>query len=162
MDSFVPERFILSSTSHNPRVLRRFHHYLTNKTGFTTPQQFGASSWAEVVPLYRLNLTQQLAEPAAMADPALATALRARYYWTARFGSWDVQRYYAQVSAALTKANGGVPLQAYVNNPTTHGRGFTAPIVDGAKTAGSSGSGGFDWIEAGEMNAGMVWAEDVR
>ena len=79
MDSFVPERFILSSTSHNPRVLRRFHHYLTNKTGFTTPQQFGVSSWAEVVPLYRLNLTQQLAEPAAMADPALATALRARY-----------------------------------------------------------------------------------
>ena len=50
----------------------------------------------------------------------------------------------------------------HVNNPTTHGRGFTAPIVDGAKTAGSSGSGGFDWIEAGEMNGGMIWAEDVR
>jgi hypothetical protein len=78
-----------------------------------------------------------------IADPALARGHRVRFYWTARFGSWDAQRYYAWVAAALVKANGGVPLQSYVNNPTTHGRGFTAPLADGAKTAGSSGSGNF-------------------
>jgi hypothetical protein len=57
-----------NNVSGNPRILRRFHQYLMNHTGFTEPRQFGVSNWAGVVPLYRRNLTQLLAEPAVRAS----------------------------------------------------------------------------------------------
>jgi hypothetical protein len=116
-----------NNISGNPRVFRRFQQYLRNQTGFTRPEQFGVRGWAELLPITRRNLTALLGEPAARADPALAAGHRARFYWTARFGSWDVQWFMAAVTAALVKANGGVSFPVYVNWPNWHGRGYMAP-----------------------------------
>ena len=102
-----------NNITHNPRVFARFHSYLKNMSGLTTPQDFGAQSWSEVVPLTRGNLTAAVAGSAVSAE--VKEGLRIRYYWTMRFVAWDVETWYAKATAALVAANGGESFSIYTN-----------------------------------------------
>jgi hypothetical protein len=102
-----------NNITHNPRVLARFHRYLRNMSGLTTPQDFGArsGSWSDVVPMTRTNLTATVATARSAAQKQ---GLRVRYYWTMRFVAWDVETWYAKATAALVAAN-GEPFSIYTN-----------------------------------------------
>jgi|EP01043_Picozoa_sp_COSAG02_P016138 hypothetical protein len=101
-----------NNITHNPRVFARFHSYLRNMSGLTTPQNFGASSWGDVIPLTRSNLT---ATAAVTHSAAVEHGLRVRYYWSMRFVAWDVETWYAKATAALVAANGGERFSIYTN-----------------------------------------------
>jgi len=140
----------LNNITDNPRVLQRFHSYLRNMSGFTTPADFGASSWSEVRPISRNNITTGTNEE----------ALRVLYYWTIRFVTWDVETWFARATRALVAANQGESFSIYTNWNNFHGRLFTpgcagppAPAADCKPDHGS-----MDWFEAGRLRAGtMLW-----
>lgn len=118
-----------NNITHNPRVFARFHSYLKNMSGLSTPQDFGASSWDEVIPITRTNLTHAIRVSRDRAAAAAGTAgggaagsgvaveegLRVRYYWTMRFVAWDVETWYAKATAALVAANNGESFSIYTN-----------------------------------------------
>jgi hypothetical protein len=145
----------------NPRVLTRFQSYLKNESGLTTPEAFGAASWSEVVPITTLNETTGAGEE----------GKRIRFYWSIRFQAWDTQSYFANAVAAVTRANGGTPVGAYVNCNNFHGRLYE-PLGQRITAAGASNEdllggvgatakGGYDWFEAGRLHAGdILWTED--
>jgi hypothetical protein len=101
-----------NNITDNPRVFARFHSYLKNMSGLSTPQDFGASSWSEVIPMTRTNLT---AAVAAAPSAAVEQGLRVRYVWTMRFVAWDVETWYAKATAALITANKGESFSIYTN-----------------------------------------------
>jgi hypothetical protein len=90
----------------NPRVFQRFHNYIRNMSGLTTPADFGATTWGDVVPITRDNITTGSANEQGM---------RARFVWTMRFVAWDVVTWYAQATAALVTANSGEAFSIYTN-----------------------------------------------
>jgi len=89
------------NVSGHPSVFARFHEYIKNSSGLKTPEEFGAATWAEVVPISTANLTH--------ADGKHLAGLQHRLYWSMRFAVWDVTHFYSQATAALVKANGGEP-----------------------------------------------------
>ena len=46
-----------NNISGNPRVFKRYQQYLQNMSGLTDPRDFGGSSWDEIVPITRANIT---------------------------------------------------------------------------------------------------------
>ena len=99
-----------NAVAGNPRVMRRYKDYLTNRSGFTTPQQFGGDSWEEVVPAPPHNSPTRL-------HPNASSPLvdRRAFYWSIRFATWDVESWFAKATAALVTANGGNSFQIYTN-----------------------------------------------
>jgi hypothetical protein len=137
----------------NPRVFQRFHGYIRNMSGLTTPVDFGADSWSAVVPITRDNAT-------AARGGANEQGMRTRFYWTMRFVAWDVESWYARATAALVTANKGESFSIYTNTNNFHGRLYTpgcaGPPAPTADCKADSGS--MDWFEAGRLRAGtMLW-----
>ena len=95
-----------ANISGNPRVFKRFLDYIKERSGFTTPQAFGADSWDEVVPITRQNIT---------AGEPHEQGLRVRAYWSIRFAAYDVVDFYSKATAALIAANGGDAFSIYTN-----------------------------------------------
>jgi hypothetical protein len=145
-----------ANISNNPRVFAKFHEYVRNHSGFTTPQEFGADSWDDVVPITFVNVTRGLHEK----------GLRACVYWSVRFAAWDVVTWFAKGTAALVEANGGQEFGIYTNCNNFHGRLFTPGGVSVQASTGLTipmdPIGGMDWNEAGRYRAGTsLWTEDV-
>eukprot|EP01043_Picozoa_sp_COSAG02_P041179 COSAG02_NODE_3394_length_6814_cov_8.672971_2_plen_1115_part_00 len=145
-----------ANISGNPRIFKRFIAYIKEHSGLTTPQDFGADSWNEVVPITRQNIT---------AGEPHEQALRVRAYWSIRFAAFDVVSFYSRATAALIAANGGEAFSIYTNTNNFHGRLFTPGLPHiqpgtGVQTMGAD-RGGMDWMEAGRYKAGsMLWTED--
>ena len=96
----------LNNITGNPRVFQKFHRYIQNMSGLTTPAGFGAGSWKDVVPILRDNIT---------AGSANEQGMRTRFYWTMRFVTWDVETWYARAAKALVTANNGESFSIYTN-----------------------------------------------
>ena len=147
-----------NNVSGHPSVFARFHAYIKNSSGLSTPEAFGAATWAEVVPISTANLTN--------VGGKHLEGLQNRLYWSMRFAVWDVTHFYSQATAALVKANGGTPFSIYTNCNNFRGRG-RSPAKPPKIQAGTgvmiaqSDRQGMDWFEAGRLRAGtMMWTED--
>jgi hypothetical protein len=144
-----------NNISDNPRVFAKYQKYIKARSGFTTPQEFGAESWNDVVPITKVNVTRGPNEE----------GLRARVYWSVRFAAWDVVTWFARATAALVEANGGQEFGIYTNCNNFHGRLFTPGSISvqagtGVKIS-KADRGGMDWNEAGRARAGTaLWTED--
>jgi hypothetical protein len=149
-----------NNITDNPRVFSRYHQYLRNMSGLTDAKDFGAPSWAEVVPITRANIT---------AGAPNEEKLLLRFYWTIRFAVWDQESWYARATAALVDANGGRSFTIYTNYNNFHGRLYSP---GGEWNLNCSGSGKLhpvscapdkgapDWFEAGRLRSGtMLWTE---
>ena len=149
-----------NNISDNPRVFKLYHQYLQTMSGLTDPKDFGASSWNDVVPITRVNIT---------AGSANEQQLLVRFYWTIRFAVWDQETWYAQATTALVAANQGESFTIYTNWNNFHGRLYTP---GGEWNLNCSGSGKLhpvscgddhgapDWFEAGRLRSGtMLWSE---
>jgi hypothetical protein len=146
------------NVSGNPFVFARFHQYIQNKSGLTTPESFGATTWADVVPISTANLTNVSSKH--------IQGLQNRLYWSMRFAAWDVTAFYSKATAALVAANDGKAFSIYTNCNNFHGRSRSPakpPRVQpgtGVMVAQSDRQG-MDWFEAGRLRAGtMLWTED--
>jgi hypothetical protein len=141
-------------TRDNPRVFQRFHEYIRNNSGFTTPQELGAESWDEVVPINMRNVT----------TGKHWQGLRHRVYWSIRFIGYDTATWFASATKALIAANNGEAFSTYTNMRNFHGR----LITPGYRIVSSSGVvsykddvGGMDWMEAGRYRSvTTLWTED--
>eukprot|EP01052_Picozoa_sp_SAG31_P006275 SAG31_NODE_286_length_18467_cov_41.317056_13_plen_1204_part_00 len=109
-----------NNITSNPRVFKRFHDYIKNMSGLKTPQEFGAKSWSEVVPITHDNITS---------GDKYEQGLRIRFYWTMRFVAWDVETWYAKATEALVAANKGQSFFIYTNwnNVWEERKRFLAP-----------------------------------
>ena len=158
--------------SLNPRVLKRFHPYIQNKSGLTEPSDFGGATWSDIKPLTNLSAIEL------GTDPQRVQAQRILFYWTIRYTAWDTESYYAKVVAAVAKANNDEPVGAYLNCNNFHGRLFeplgskvtmrderqpVAITTTGrgrasvrGSVAGESAKGGVDWFEAGRLHTGDI------
>ena len=139
-------------------MFARFHRYIQNQSGYTSPSDFGAASWAEVVPIASENLTSA-------GGSQQALGLRRLFYWSMRFAAWDVTTFYAQATKALIAANGGKQFSVYTNCNNFHGR-MRSPAKPPRLQPGTgvlvkqSDRQGMDWFEAGRYRAGtMLWTE---
>ena len=90
-------------SSSNPRVLKRYHNYIKNNSGLTTPQDFGAETWEDVVPITMANVT----------GGKHWQGLRQRYYWSIRFIGFSAATWFASATKALVVANNGEPFSTY-------------------------------------------------
>ena len=141
-------------TRDNPRVLKRFHDYIRNNSGFTTPQELGADSWDDVVPINMRNVS----------TGKYWQGLRQRVYWSIRFIGFDAATWFASATKALIAANNGEYFSTYTNMRNFHGR----LITPGYRIVSSSGdvsfkddAGGMDWFEAGRhRSVTTLWTED--
>ena len=93
----------------NARVLKRFHAYIQQQSGFAEPSAFGATTWADVIPLTNLTAIES------GTDAQVKAGQRILFYWSIRFAAWDVETYYARVVAAVTQANNNEPVGAFIN-----------------------------------------------
>ena len=87
----------------NPRVFKRYHEYIQNNSGLTTPQDFGAGTWEDVVPITMANVT----------GGKHWQGLRQRVYWSVRFIGFSVATWFAEATKALVVANNGEPFSTY-------------------------------------------------
>jgi hypothetical protein len=145
-----------NNISGNPRVFAKYQNYIKERSGFTTPQEFGAESWSEVVPITKVNVTK---------GGPHEEGLWARVYWSVRFAAWDVVTWFGRVTAALVEANGGTEFGIYTNCNNFHGRLFTPGGISVQAGTGvqisKADRGGMDWGEAGRARAGTaLWTED--
>ena len=85
-------QFTPASGSMHDRLVPR-SRYIRKHSGFTTPQEFGADTWGDVVPITFANVTGAVGQT--------AVGLRARVYWTVRFIGYDIVTWYAEATAAL-------------------------------------------------------------
>jgi hypothetical protein len=143
-----------NNITDNPRVFRRYHQYLRDMSGLADSRDFGATSWAGVVPITRANIT---------AGAANEKQLLVRFYWTIRFGVWDVETFFAQATLALVESNGGEPFTIYTNWNNFHGRLYTPGGEWNVNCSMypqrcQSDTGSMDWFEAGRLRSGtMLW-----
>jgi hypothetical protein len=107
-----------NNVSGNPRVFASYHKYIKERSGFTTPQEFGADSWADVVPITFANVTKATPREKVL-------GMRARVYWSVRFAAWDVVTWFGAATAALMEANDWEQFYTYTNCNNFHGRLFT-------------------------------------
>ena len=157
---------MFKSLSENPAALQRFRDYIKDQG--LTPQDVGAASWDQVLPLGR--------------GKAMELPSRRLFYWTTRFFSWDSARHLANTTRALEKAarpnmpiiaNLGTVLGAnrlYSLRPTSNKAAKTDP-VEGAgayssgalddnadKTSPDAAQGTYDWLEFGRMRGStLLW-----
>jgi hypothetical protein len=137
---------VFDELAQSPGGLGRFRAYL--RAQGLTPAQLGAPSWAAVAPLGRAGVRDD--------------ATRRRFYWTARFFSFDSARHFAEATRALERAiRPGVP--TYVNWNNFGGSLYNAGSWadnNPQRNSPDAGMGGHDWFEfARQRGSTYLWTE---
>ena len=141
---YYPAAF--GALTNQPVALQRFRQYLQDQ-GLTS-RDVGAAHWEEVGPIGRSQAT--------------SLELKRRFYWTARFFSWDSARHFARCTRALEAAfSNAVPI--FVNWNFFSGRFYVpGPGANNPdKKNPDAAMGSHDWFEFGRLRGStLLWTED--